>query len=402
LALVLVAAGGSAYGSTPGMVRASVDLAGGDPNRESSGPSISADGRYVAFESEASDLVGGDENGFSDVFVRDLLGGTTTRVSVDTTGGNANGRSSGPSISADGRFVSFWSGASDLVAGDANGFEDVFVRDMVSGVTRRVSVDMDGGDPDLYSFSAAISANGRYVAFISWASDLAAEDTNHDSDVFVRDMAQGSTAPASIEMVSGELHGGMFGSPSISGDGRYVAFAGREGGYWGGTLDVFVRDLRRGVTTKVSVNWQGRDPLGESLNPDISADGRYVSFDSTACDIVPGSCGTQAYVRDMRDETTIRVSVDPDGGRAPSISADGRYVALSSLHGDVFLRDLVANTTTQVSVDQDGGSPDGASFAPSISADGQNIAFSSYASDLVPGDYNGLIDVFVRRLARDA
>jgi Tol biopolymer transport system component len=172
-------------------------------------PVLSGDGRFVAFSSQANDLVPGDDNDSFDVFVRDLQNGTTTRVSVDTSGGDANASSSSPSISADGHLVAFVSGATDLVVGDGSGGinqNDVFVRNLLTGVTTRVSVDMAGGDADATSDEISISANGRFVAFSSDAADLVPGDSHRvddqgsqfDSDVFVRDLQTGTTTrPAS-------------------------------------------------------------------------------------------------------------------------------------------------------------------------------------------------------------
>jgi Tol biopolymer transport system component len=281
--------------------RVSVDIDGGDPDGESLDPAITADGRYIAFASDASDLVPGDGNHSFDVFVRDMVAGTTTRVSVDTTGGDPNGGSFEPAISPTGRYIAFASDASDLVPGDGNHSFDVFVRDMVAGTTTRVSVDTTGGDSDGASVTPAISADGRYIAFGSSASDLVQEDH--------------------------------------------------------GATDMFVRDTVADTTTRVTVDTAGGDPDRFSYDPTISADGRYVAFRSFASDLVPG-----------------------DGNDGP----------------DIFVRDLVADTTTRVSVDTAGGDPNGGSYEAAISADGRYIAFESGASDLVPGDGDGLHDVFVR------
>lgn len=169
----LVVAMGIAAAGQPLTVRASADTAGGNPNGPSYLAEISANGRYVAFTSTASDLVPGDGGDLNpDVFARDLLARTTVKVSVDAAGGDANGSSVDPSISADGRYVAFASGASDLVAGDGNGKGDVFVRDLVAGTTVRVSADTAGMDANGSSGEPSISADGRYVAFSSAASDL--------------------------------------------------------------------------------------------------------------------------------------------------------------------------------------------------------------------------------------
>src|SRR5438132_192115 len=182
--------------------RVSVDSLGAQAIGDSEGPSISADGRFVAFYSSAANLVGGDTNGVRDVFVRDRKTGKTTRVSVDSHGAQGNGDSDGPSISADGRFVAFLSTAGKLVGGDTNGARDVFVRDRKAGKTRRVSVGPHGAQGKGASFVPSISANGRFVAFSSVASNLVAGDTNTASDIFVRDRKRRKTTRR-----SGHSHG---------------------------------------------------------------------------------------------------------------------------------------------------------------------------------------------------
>ncbi len=419
LALVLLLLGlATAYADPPGNERASVDTTGGDPDGPSEDPSISADGRYVAFQSDATDLVVGDGNGMTDVFVRDRQTDTTVRASVDTAGGDSDGWSWVPSISADGRYVTFYSDASDLVVGDGNGFQDVFVRDLQTNTTTRVSVDTAGGDPDNWSQHPSISADGRYVAFHSLATDLVAGDGNGFRDVFVRDLQTNTTVRASVDTTGGDPDGGSQ-HPSISADGRYVAFRSTAtdlvAGDGNGMPDVFVRDLQTNTTVRASVDTAGGDPDGTSQDPSISADGRYVAFQSQATDLVAGDGnGTwDVFVRDLQTNTTTRVSVDTAGGdpdslsAVPSISADGRYVTFYSDASDlvvgdgngfrdVFVRDLQTNTTVRASVDTAGGDPNGSSSWPFISADGRYVAFQSNATDLVPGDGNGNTDVFVR------
>jgi Tol biopolymer transport system component len=344
-------------------VRASVDSQGDDPNNSSYSPSISANGRYVGFWSDASDLVQGDGNGFPDVFVRDLVTGTTVRASGDTGDGDANGQSWYPSISADGRYVAFWSAASDLVQGDGNGFPDVFVRDLVVGTTVRASVDRDGGDPDGYSRYPSISADGRYVAFDSTASDLVEGDEIDTMDIFVRDLVTQTTVRASVDTDGGNSNG-FSEWASMNADGRYVAFHSSasdlvQGDGNGYFVDIFVRDLLAGTTVRASVDTDGGDPDGESAFPSISADGRHVAFRSDATDLVPG---------------------DANG-----------YL-------DVFVRDLVNEITVRASVDTHDADSDGWSEWPDLSADGRYVVFVSAARDLVPGPGDKRPDVFVARL----
>jgi hypothetical protein len=226
-------------------------------------PAISADGRYVAFESNASNLVEGDTNRFVDVFVHDRESGATERVSVDSDGNEGNGFSSSPSISAGGRYVAFQSAASNLIEGDTNGASDVFVHDRDTGITERVSVDSDWGEGNAGSFGPAISADGRYVAFQGSASNLVPDDTNAETDVFVHDRETGATERVSLASDGAEGNRSSFAS-SLSADGRYVAFASLASnlvpGDTNGLQDVFVRDRGPvvGVGEVTSVSQENR------------------------------------------------------------------------------------------------------------------------------------------------
>ena len=236
--------------TSPGLVgsaktkRVSLSSAGAEGNRGSSFPSISADGHFVAFESSASNLVGGDTNDFGDVFVRNRWSGKTKRVSVSSAGAQGNLGSARASISAGGRFVAFEAAAWNLVGGDTNGESDVFVRDRRTGKTRRVSVSSAGAEGNGGSSRASISADGRFVAFYSFASNLVGGDTNGSFDVFVRNRWTGKTKRVSVSSAGAEGNNDSF-SPSISADGRFVAFhsfaSNLVGGDTNGFGDVFVR-----------------------------------------------------------------------------------------------------------------------------------------------------------------
>jgi Tol biopolymer transport system component len=277
--------------TTPKTRRVSVSSAGAEGNNWSYYPSISADGRFVAFSSDASNLVAGDGNGTSDVFVRDRATGKTRRVSVSSAGAEGNNASYDPSISADGRFVAFHSDASNLVAGDGNGTSDVFVRDRATGKTRRVSVSSAGAEGNGDSYASSISADGRFVAFHSNASNLVAGDGNGTSDIFVHDRATGKTRRVSVSSAGAQGNGASY-NPSISADGRFVAFHSNASnlvaGDGNGTTDVFVHDRATGKTRRVSVSSAGAEGNGASYNPSISADGRFVAFESSASNLVAG------------------------------------------------------------------------------------------------------------------
>ncbi|MEG4589357.1 calcium-binding protein [Microcoleus sp. MOSTC5] len=417
------------------ITRVSVDSANNQGNQglySLTSPSISSDGRFVAFHSSASNLVPGDTNNNSEIFVRDTLTNTITRVSVDSAGNQANAGSFGPSISTDGKFVAFSSNASNLVSGDTNDNSEIFVRDTLTNTITRVSVDSAGNQADNERYkdssSPSISADGRFVAFSSNASNLVPGDTNDNSDIFVRDTLTNTTTRVSVDSAGNQANNAFVSvgrlslsgssSPSISADGRFVAFdsyaTNLVPGDTNDNSDIFVRDTLTNTTTRVSVDSAGNQALGTSSEPSISANGRFVAFRSYATNLVPGDTNNtdDIFVRDTLTNTTTRVSVDSAGNQGdsasfePSISANGRFVAFLSNASnlvpgdtndanDIFVRDTLTNTTTRVSVDSAGNQGNNESFYPSISADGQRVAFDSASSNLVPGDTNNTFDVFV-------
>jgi Tol biopolymer transport system component len=439
LALILTPAGSvrAAPGNT---TRVSVASDGTQSNHDSYNPSISADGRFVAFESEATNLVSGDTNNFRDIFVHDRQTGQTTRVSVASDGTQSNQHSYNPSISADGRYVAFESEATNLVSGDTNNHRDIFVHDRQTGQTTRVSVASDGTQANDFSSNPSISADGRYVAFMSWASNLVGGDTEPPilpsttslpdnpaskvtgvvHNVFVHDRQTGATTLVSVA-IDGSEGSGHSEEVSISADGRYVAFMSWASNLVNGDTnnlpDIFVRDLQTNQTTRVSVASDGTQANNFSFEPSISADGRYVAFMSWADNLVSGDTNGDwdIFVHDRQTGATTRVSVATGGGQAvgrshnPSISADGRYVAFASSasnlvsgdtnnHPDIFVHDRQTGVTTRVSVASDGTQTYAFSFDPSISADGRYVAFGSEADNLVSGDTNGRYDIFVREM----
>jgi Tol biopolymer transport system component len=394
----------------------SVDSAGNLGKSDSNSPSISADGRFVAFNSQPSNLVPEDTNGKTDIFVRDLSTNTTTLVSLDSAGNQGNSFSNGASISADGRFVAFESTASNLVPGDTNNLGDIFVRDLLTNTTTRVSVDSAGNQGNKVSYPPSISANGRFVAFTSEASNLVPGDTNNTSDIFVRDLLTNTTTRVSFDSAGNQGNSNSY-RPSISADGRFVAFGSNSSNLVPGDPnnrdEIFVRDLSTNTTTRVSVDSAGNLGNGYSYTPSISADGRFVAFYSDATNLVPGDDTNRSrdiFVRDRLTNTTTRVSFDSAGNQAnsnsyrPSSSADGRCVAFESEASnlapgdtnssyDIFVRDRLTNTTTLVSLDS-AGNP-GGGFNPSISADGRFVAFDSSSINLVAGQTNNTRNIFV-------
>ncbi len=385
----------------------SISTAGVQASADSTNASISADGRSVAFASAAADLVGDDTNGVADVFVRDRVAGTTVRVSISSSGEQANGASSSPAIARDGRWVAFTSSATNLVSGDTNGYPDVFLHDLQTGTTTRVSVTSDGSQGAGQSFEPQISGDGRYIAFHTY-SDLAGSGAlTGMPNAYRVDRTTGRVEDLCVRWDGVFLR--LCLSPAISDDGRYVAFEAQgklavEDA--NNTTDIYVRDMVAGTTTRVSVSSAGAEANNQSVAPSISSDGRFVAFRSHASNLVTGDTNgfADVFIRDIASATTERVSVATDGSEANDqsftrdvpvgsrlVSADGRYVAFESnatnlVTGDsngairdVFIRDRTASTTAVVSIassDQQGNST---SARISISDDGSIVAFHSQA-----------------------
>jgi Ca2+-binding RTX toxin-like protein/Tol biopolymer transport system component len=398
------------FANSQSLTRASTSSSGVQGDANSVVSSISSNGQFVAFFSNASNLVDGDTNGTSDVFVRDLLTGTTIRASTSSAGEQANERSLFPSISADGRYVVFESDASNLVSGDTNNFADVFVKDLQTGTITRVSTSSLGEQANNYSFGGnpSISNDGRYVLFGSLASNLVPGDLGSSSDVFRKDLQTGL-----IERVSsglGDSSGGV-----MSSDGRYVAFAnyrqfGRPTGE--NNYEIFLRDMQTGSLVRASSTSAGTQSNGSSFSPSLSADGRYLAFSSFANNLLvgaPSSVNESVFVKDLLTGIVVLVSTDASGAEAngssssPKISADSRYVAFTSSASNLvaggagggFVKDLQTGDIVHISADDNSN----ASFSPSsISADGRYVVGDSVASNLVEGDTNNSYDIFVKDL----
>ena len=353
-----------AQGATPKTKLVSVHSNGTQGDSGSYNPSVSANGRFVAFRSEASNLVGGDSNDSNDsddVFVHDRKTKMTERVSVHSNGTEGDGDSYTPAISANGRFVAFESSSTNLVGDDGNHRTDVFVHDRETKKTRRVSVHSNGTEANSDSLTPAISANGRFVAFLSFASNLVGDDgTNDIADVFVHDRETKKTRRVSVHSNGTEGDGHSY-TPAISANGRFVAFESRATNLVGvdgnNIYDVFVHDRKTKKTRRVSVRSNGTEGNGYSYDPSISASGRFIAFESSATNLV-GDDGNNAY--------------------------------------DVFVHDRETKKTKRVSVHSNGSGGDDDSEDPSISASGRFVAFYSDATNVVGGDDNDASDVFMR------
>ena len=348
---------------------------------------LSGDGRYVAFSSFSNDLVPNDTNVAQDIFLHDRQTGVTSVVSVDSSGNPANGNSDYPSISSNGRFIAFQSVATNLVPNDTNGFQDVFVHDTQTGQTTRVSITQDGQPSNHDSFitiSRAISDDGRFIGFDSWASNLVPDDVNSVRDAFVHDRDADND--------------GIFDEPGAT------------------------------TTVRVSVatdGTEGNGHLSESHQPALAGNGRFVTFYSYATNLVPDdtNLALDVFVRDRDTDAdgifdepgavlTERVSVSSSGGQSNggsgwgSMTADGRFVTfyssatnlISGVNGaqqQIFLHDRQTGETIRLSETSSGDNPNNNSNGPMIAADGNVVAFTSLASNLTAGDTNQTFDLFV-------
>ena len=390
-----------------------------DDGSEAAGDSeftwISADGRYVVFSCAADGLVPGDQNGLPDTYLRDRVAGTTTRISEGLGGAESQDLSFSGSISDCGRWIAFASNAENLVPGDSNRARDIFVRDLQLGVTTRVSVSSAGDQANGFSFSPRISPDGRFVVFKSLASDLVAGDSNGKNDLFLHDRNTGQTDCLSLSP-SGQIANAASARPDLSADGRYVIFksfasnlvAGDTNGKW----DAFLFDREQGALRRVPESVQGN---GHTIRPVISADGQWVAFESEASNLVPGDTQGHAdiFLVALASGVITRVSLGQNGAEAngpsgfPAISADGRWIAFQSeatnlvagdtnAAADIFLHDRIRAETIRVSIADGGAEANGASASPWISEDGLSVVFTSLASNLVAADTNQEQDIFVR------
>lgn len=403
--------------------RATVSSTGALASSGSAEPSLSADGRFVCFRSSATNLVVGDTNGQPDIFVHDRQTGQTTCISVSSVGAQSNGSSLNPDISPDGRFVVFESTASNLVAGDSNGTFDVFCHDRQTAQTTRVSVGTGGLQALASCRQGSISADGRYVAFESDDNNLVPGNTCLGKDVFLHDRTLGTTTLVSVSNTTGQTFTSRQ-NPRIADDGNFVVFDSAATDListdFNGHNDVFVWSRLTGGITLVSEN--GNQGNGASLEADLSADGRYVVFTSRATNFGSGTTNgatDDVFVRDRTTGQLACVSVATGGAGNPgfaaggSISSDGRYVAFwsdattlvagdTNASYDCFRHDRQTGTTIRVSLSSSGLQARGQSNEPAIAGNGAQVAFAGAAANVVLPDLPNIGDVFVRDLTATA
>ena len=344
--------------------RVSESTTHGQGNGVSDDSYLSADGRWVTYRSTASNLVTGDTNGVLDAFVHDRQTGTTTRASVNASGVQGNAQSDDSAISADGRYVVFRSQASNFVGGDTNGTSwDIFRKDLQTGAIVRVSTSSAGSQSNGASHDPVISADGRYVAFRSAATNLVSGDTNGQQDIFRKDLQTGTTILVSVA-TAGTKGNALSDDPQINDDGNRIAFhsdaTNLVTGDTNGARDVFVRDVTAGTLTRASVSSAGAQGNGASGEASISGDGTTVAWESDATNLVSGDTNAKK---------------------------------------DVFIRVLATNSTSRVSLTSTGAQAGNTSEAPSLSRTGASIAFESLANNLVSGDTNNRKDIFIRDTA---
>jgi Tol biopolymer transport system component len=399
---------------------ASTDAGGNPGNLGSYRPSLSADGRYCAFQSSAADLVPNDTNGAADIFVKDLLTGAIVCASVSSNGVLGNAQSSDPRITPDGLHVVFTSRANNFSVFDNNGTTDVYRHDLLTGQTVLVSCSGLGLVGNDGSGVASVSADGRFVAFRSLASNLVPSDGNGVADVFVKDLQTGAVELASnaSPTVGGNLTAG---SAVISDDGRYVAFDSYANnlvpGDTNATSDVFVRDRQTGTTHRISQGAGGHQANGPSNVLDISEDGLSVLFLSWASNLVPAdtnNCVDQ-FVSDPIGANVERVTIGTGAQEADgnsmfgSLSSDGRFVVFSTYatnltagdtnqESDVLRRDRQTHTTVRASSSLGGGDPNGECQMPAIDDSGALVAYSTWAQNTLVAPMSGHEQIVIANL----
>jgi hypothetical protein len=341
--------------------RVSEGAGGGQGDGASDDAFISADGRYVTFRSKATSLVAADTDPGDDVYLKDRLTGTISLVSATADGTPGSGLSQDPAISADGRYVTFRSQAANFVAGDTNGTAwDIFTKDLTTGAITRDSVSSSGTQANKASEHPVVSGDGRYVVYSSAATHLVTGDTNGVGDIFLRDRTAGTTIRISVSS-SGTQADGASRAPAMSADGQTIVYESDAtnlvAGDTNGVADIFRYDTTSGTTTRVSVASDGTQADGLSNKVAISADGSTIAYESEATNLVAG---------------------DTNGVR------------------DVFRRVLATGTTSRVSVASDGTQGERRSADATLSADGTIVAFASDARHLVAGDTNNRNDIFLR------
>ena len=415
---------GSGSGSVckGGPVLVSVGLHGQPANSGSERPSVGGrNGDLVAFSSNASNLVPGDRNGRSDVFVRDLKRGTTELVSVNSRGQQGNGGTANdPMISSSGRYVVFSSDSTNLVPGVHDGLTHIYLRDLKRGTTTLVDAAADGTPSNGPADRPTLDAAGDAVSFVSYGSNLTPGDAFEGPEVYVKDLRTGAVTKVSVNSAGQQAIGTVDGGV-ISPDGRYVTFISMALNLVPGVSgkgDLFLHDRVTGKTTLVSTGTEGQ--LGDDLSvgATFSSDDRYIAFASHATTLTPNSPTTHdshLFVRDLKLGTTTLIDLTPTGAVGNSgafwnnINASGSYTAFVSAASnlvagdtngwrDIFVRNLGNGATERISVAANGTQGDQTSVYPSVDPGFNTVAYMSYADNLTSGTASGLANVFACRI----
>jgi Ca2+-binding RTX toxin-like protein len=393
--------------------------------------SISADGRFVVFTSWATNLVPGDTNRTLNIFLKEIATGAISRITKSANRVQVNNSIYSPTMSADKRFVVFQSIDSNLVPGDTNNRTDIFLKEIATGATSLISTSISGEQGDVYSEMPSISADGRFVVFTSWATNLVPGDTNGRTDVFLKDIATGAISRINTSAAGEQGNSGSY-PGLITPDGRFVVFRSFDSNLVPGDTnnwsDIFLKEIATGAISRISTSATGEQGNWYSLNPSISADGRFVVFESNASNLVPGDTNneTDIFLKEIATGNISRVNISANGGQSnyqsscPTISADGRFVVFESFATnlvpgdtndtrDIYLKEIstgvILRINTSASWEQANNvnnSISSATTSPSISADGRFVVFESNASNLVPGDTNNTQDIFLKEIATGA
>lgn len=417
LLVLLVGSMGVAGAVDAATERVSLGSGGAQGNGVSGHPALGASDAFIVFSATARNLVPGDTNGVEDAFYRNLSTGAIERLSVSSSNAQGHSKSLKPVPSTDGTIVTFQSTASNLVTGDTNGKLDIFVRDRSAYVTRRVSVSSSNGQANGDSSYPQVSPNGRYVVFASVASNLASSDRNTLSDIFRHDLQTGQTGHVSVGVAGAQANGNSL-YPAISGDGRYIAFhstaSNLVSGDTNGWTDVFVRDMQTGQTQRVSVSASGAQGSGNSTYPDLSDDGRYVIFISKARNLASGDTNSfnDLFLHDRTNDVTKRLTKGVGNTQingntiSPESSGNGQVIVFgseasnlvsgdSNRVADIFVVNQQTGVIRRLSVGNAGQQGNQRHFQQHISQDGTHVVYSTTSGNLVSGDTNGAQDVFL-------
>ncbi|MEM9773131.1 MAG: hypothetical protein AAF902_01030 [Chloroflexota bacterium] len=398
------------------LIRVSVGYDGSEANNFSGRPVISQDGRFLVFDSAASNIVPNDVNGRWDVFVYDIQNKTIEMVSVNSNGEQANRGAGYPDISADGRYISFTSGSTNLVLNDINGKSDVFRHDRETGETIRVSISSEGVEGDEHSSLSTynyISSNGRFISFISRSTTLVKDPpTGLSLDVYVHDVEQRET----IRLTSHpEIDFSESPRLSYMGPFSYTGSHTLISGSSAVNSQIYLMDIKNNTVQNITIGINGQPANNYSTSPDISADAKTIVFASFASNLVAGGeFGRDIYIRHLDTSTTEIISKQlgnpgDDGlgeSYTPKISADGNFVVFRSnselfgvednqIFSDLYLYDVTIKAITNVSRSYNGVRGDGYAAEPSISGNGRYIAFRGSSTNFVPNDTNEFVDIFL-------